>query len=420
MSLGNPSLEGSSNLSFVNNFFNITYDEDEEISFNNFIEAHKLFNKGLNKKQISDELNINHSTICRWINFKSVPFLAKLLEYSEHLKYSKNKWVSLNSTRGGLFIGPWISVPIKINDIKDIEKVLSQIDPLENYYILSNKYKTKDRLFLFFYLLGIIIGDSSKHPIKRKNRINRRIQLRLTKRYPSCKNLGEFTVLCLNNLGLKMNRCKDCPGGKNNTHDFYAWHSQCSLLIEWIFTVVLGFKTNNLTTYDKINCDWLLDIDKKYKIAFVQGLSDSDGYLDITTKRAGIISGPNTDFIIELLSSIGIKSNKYTMKQKRNFHLDFLTMSMYDAYSLPLFNDNVKLYRYNLMKKFIEAKRIPRPFPDWLDKKVNYLISKNYSSTKIINKILEEDNIVISQGGIRKRVNKMKKLVTLGIESTAL
>jgi len=403
-------------LEFVNNFFNINYNSEEKDKFYNFFETHKLFSKTKNKANISRILNIPETTIDHWLKFRSIPFLVKLYNYNSELNKSKNKWLSLNSSRGGLFTGPWVSVPLKINDIDDIKKVINQIKPLDNYNILSDEYKTNDKLFLFFYLLGMTVGDTSKTPIKRKNRTMRRLQLRLTKRYLSCERVGEFTTLCLNSIGLRMNRGKDCPKSKKTEYDFYAWHSQCSLLIEWIFTVVLGMKSNELTTYDKIKCDWLLNIDKKFKVAFLQGLSDSDGYVDITTRRAGIITGPNTDFVMRLFKSMNIKSTKTYF---HNGTLGCVNIAINDAYSLPLFNENVRLYRYELMEKVVKAKRLPRPFPEWLSKRINYLISKNYSSTKIIHKILNDYNIIISQGGLKKRVDKMK-LLTLGIESTAL
>lgn len=414
--LKNYILKNEPNLKFIDNFFDMDYKKPEEELFYKFFNACKLYNKYLNIKKVSKILKMHPSTIGGWIKFKRTPFLVKLLNYNLKLKTSQNKWLSINSTKGGSFTGPWVSVPLKIKTIKDIKRVLDQIEPLENFNFLSKKYEVKNRLNLFFYLFGVIVGDASKHPISRKNRTTRRIQLRLTKKYPSCEKLGEFTILCLNNLGLRMNRCKDCPKGKRNPYDFYAWHSQCSPLIEWIFTIVLGLNTNKKTTYDKINCNWLLNIDRNFKISFLQGLSDSDGFIDITTRRAGIITGPNTDFVIKLLDTLNIKTKKWHLHKGT---LGYVSMNLNKAYSLPLFNESVKLYRYNLMKKIMEARRLPRPFPRWLIEKINSLILKGYSSTKIIHKILNEDNISISQGGIAKRMKKLKTQKILGIESTA-
>jgi|SRR3989338_6305993 len=88
-----------------------------------------------------------------------------------------------------------------------------------------------------------------------------------------------------------------------------------------------------------------------------------------------------------------------------------------------LYKLGVRLYRYNLMKKLIEAKKFSSHWPVWLGKEIDDHIKKGLSSTKIMRLILTKYNITIRSGGLYKRIRKykmLKKITTIGIESTAL
>lgn len=267
----------------------------------------------------------------------------------------------------------------------------------------------------------MVVGDTSKPGVKTKFGTTRRIQLRLTKRHKSNERLGEFTCLCMNNIGLRMLRYKDCPRGKMNTHPFYAWCSQHSHFIDWIFKICLGLDNDKKTTYDPINAKWILKTPKEFRIWFLQGLADSDGYVDIKSYQAGIITGPNHKLVQQILTSLNIHSNKSYFEKGT---LSVIRINLRDAKKLPLFNPYVKLYRYCLMEKITNAKRYSWHWPEWLGKKVDKYIKKGMSSTQIMHTILKEYDISVGQGGVWKRMKKFKdnnkKLLALGVESTAL
>ena len=73
------------------------------------------------------------------------------------------------------------------------------------------------------------------------------------------------------------------------------------------------------------------------------------------------------------------------------------------------------------MEKAINANKLHHHWPIWLGDKVNNYLAQGLSSTQIINKFLNERNIIIRQSGIYKRRQKManKDMIVLGIESTA-
>ncbi|MFH1376173.1 MAG: LAGLIDADG family homing endonuclease [Candidatus Woesearchaeota archaeon] len=280
-----------------------------------------------------------------------------------------------------MLTGPWIKVPEKIKNYNQIKNVIAQLTPKSELYLA--------------YILGVIVGDASNHGIKRKNRIARRIQLRLTTKYKTNKEFGGYVSYCLRNLKIRIHRTKNCPRRKRNPNEFYAWHSQCSSLIDWILKACLGINDNELTTYNKIKANWILKTPKKFRIAFLQGIVDSDGYVDITQYRAGIVTKPNAKFIQDIFNSLNIKSNMGSLNKG---NLEQVKIRLEDANKLPLFNPRVNSYRYQLMKKAIKAKKLKHHWPKWFGNEINTYLRQGLSSTKIINSVLNKHNIIIRTG----------------------
>ena len=394
-------------LNFLNFFWGTNFSDKDKKILKLFLKTHELKNQNLPIRKISKITNVPESTTSKWAYGYSIPHIAHYLKYYSELKPNK-KIISINSTRGGIQTGPWIKVPEKINNFKDIKKVLSQ---------LNQKNIEKE----FGYIVGIMVGDASKHGIKRKNRIARRIQLRLSTKYDTNIKMGNHVSNCLKSLNIRINRTKNCPKGKRNPNDFYAWHSQCSSLIDWMFKACLGLKNSELTTYEPIKAKWVINSPNHFKISFLQGIADSDGYIDITQCRAGIVTKPNIKILKSIFDSLNIK---YFTGKLHKGNLMQIKIRLEDAYSLPLFNPIVCSYRYQLMKKAIKANKLHHHWPIWLGKKVDNYLKQDLSSTKIINNILNEYNIIIRQGGIQRRKQKLKmereNPTILGIESTAL
>ncbi|MBS3151291.1 hypothetical protein J4443_02840 [Candidatus Woesearchaeota archaeon] len=390
-------------LKFVDYFYGISPRERDILQYNLYFKSMEMYKTKNSFKEVSDILDVHPSTVKSWIRNMNFPFLIRLYKHYINLGKldKKYQWLPMNSTRGGLLIGPWIKIPNKISSFKDIEYVVNQLNPLKN-----SRFKNYKKLDMFAYVLGMTVGDTSKLGIERSQRVTRRLQLRLTKRYKSNEITGEFVKFCLNSLGVRMNRTKDCPAGKRNTHPFYAWHSQCSLFIQWIFNVCLGMSNQEKTTYDPINARWILDTPRSFRISFLQGLADSDGWVDITTFRAGIVGGPNTGFIQEIYTSLGINSFKGYLHRGT---LGYVSINLNDASKLPLFNPCVKSYRYIWMERIVNAKRFSNrwEWPEWLGKEIDKLVKRNLSSTEIIKKVLEKYNIAISQNGVRRRCQKI-------------
>jgi len=313
------------------------------------------------------------------------------------------KVLSINSTRGGKFTGPWIKVPEKIKNYNDIKVVVKQLKPLSEAFKKAKVFNIDNlepiKANAFAYLLGVMIADASKHVIKRKSRVTIRIGLALTKKHDSNENFGEFVSFCVNCLGLRMNRIKDMPKGKRNTHPFFRWSSQSSPLIEWVFTVCLGLESDQLTTYDSIKSNWLLKTPRDFRICFIQGVADSDGYVDFNSFQVGVLSYPNTKLIKNIIESLGIR-NSIRVFRKNN--LEAITVSVEDAYKIPLFSRIVNSYRFNQMKMLATSEKLHWHMSKELRNKVENYLQSGLNGTALVKELLDKENIRVRTKAIRR------------------
>lgn len=382
--------EEISNLIFIKYFYGLKLNAKDKKNFNAFKKVVEHRKKKLSVQSIAKITKIPPTTILNWLNKENIPVVIRLAEHYYQLgKPERGLWLSINSTRGGLFTGPWIQVPKKVKNYGAIKNFLNKIGSNTQF---------------FGYLLGVMVGDASKHGIKRNNRVTRRLQLRLTKRYDSNLGFGEYFCKCVKSLGLRIKRNKDCPPGKCNTGPFYAWHSQCSQLIQWIFEKCLGLKDNETTTYNPIKANWMLKADKRFKIAFIQGLADSDGFVDMNAMQVGIITSPNTRLIKGLLASLNINSKERFFTVNK---LSALMIKVKEAYNLPIFNESVNSYRYQKVKKIYYANHIKGHWPIYLRERIDSYLDQRLKGTKLVEKILDEEKTIIRSTGINRRIKKL-------------
>lgn len=402
-------LKNNSTIIFVNYFYGIFLDEKDISDFNDYRKVILLRSKDLSCSEISKLINVSRRKIEHWVYDNNRPFIIRLLEHYLILGKPKRdlKWLSINSTRGGLFTGPWIQVPIKVNNYNDVRLVIKQLTRLNhNQNKLFNKnliYNKKENLFA--YLLGVMVGDASKTGIKRKQRVIRRICLRLSKRYPTNEKFGEFVRISVNELGLRMNKCKDCPAGKKSIHPFYTWISQSSPLFQWIFNGCLGLENNELTTYNPIRAKWILGSSRDFKISFLQGLADSDGFVDFSSHQVGIITEPNTYLIKNIFDSLNVKSTPKLFTRNK---LWALMINANDAYRLPIFNPIIKSYRYEYLEKLFKARKFSGHWSLWLKEKVKENLKEGINGTNLVKKVIEEEGIAIRTKNIRRIAKKLE------------
>jgi hypothetical protein len=289
--------------SFTNCFWKSCEPHPYELRrFPQYCEALQLYDQHRSLAEISRETGVKVSSVRRWTRFEQRPKLAHYLEKYLQLSMPADGWVwlSVNNTSGhAVPLGPMILVPKRIFEWNDIEKVLVQLEPLEE--IETDLPKA----YLFGFLVGMVIGDSAK---SRSKNWHRHLGLVLSKKYETNESIGQFTCLCARSMGLQMHRVADQPRPKDKPHGFYEWVSQASPLVDWIFNAVLGLEDGKRTTYDAVNMGWVVDSPEDFRRGLVQGIAESDGSVAIASQTVEFWIGPNWDFFKSVLLTFGVRS----------------------------------------------------------------------------------------------------------------
>lgn len=391
------------NLDFIDNFLGIRPTERDFKRLEKFKKTIRLklqFPK-ISYREIERRINIDSKVVSNWINLKETPFIVRMLEVYLELGDPKPnwKWVTLNVGFGQTLDGPWIQVPTSIHDFDDIKKVIEQLSPLpnsiervRNFFNVNDEKRLK--LEIFAYLLGFVVGDFGKKKNYKKKRISsRNLSLKLTKKVPSNLYLGEFVKECVRALGFRMKRYKDQRDKATKAKRFY-WESQYSIFFQWVFQVCLGLKESETTTNNPARMNWIFNTPKFFKKRFIQGISDSDGSVNFQSQCCYIYTYPNTDFLKELLSTLGIKA-----RVNNSVYGKFLSILPQEAIKLPIFFPNKKIsYRYSDLKSLNRARRI-RPggrVPKRIRKLIKKYYSKGKSKAKIMKDLVYKHRLVLS------------------------
>jgi hypothetical protein len=242
------------------------------------------------------------------------------------------RWLPLKVTKRGR-LKRFLQVPLRIRSEQDLRNVLKQLPPLRN-----NKMKEYEKEFgripkdiAFMYLLGIIVSDGG---FGRKEGLSTRVNLTASKVYNWSKNFGRAFCYSLGKIGIAAERKKDQITEQENGNiiEMMYWESISSPLIHWIRHVALGLTGKKPKSKIPLNADWILKTPSHWRKAFLQGISDGDGWASVRSFQAGIATSTNHTFFLKLLKSLGIKSSK----QKSGL-LIYTVGAIREASQLPLF-----------------------------------------------------------------------------------
>lgn len=403
---------------FLQYFFGIKLNSRDLGKTKQYFTALSLKEKGFSSKEIANILGISKSTVAKWFWTSTIPFEARLYKTFQKLGKPEEsyKWLSLNTTRGGLLTGPWIQVPETIDSINEIMVVLNQIHPIENYLELAKLFNIEDtelpilKYNCFYYLLGMLLGDGAMCKGNSRRFTTRRITLSMTKAHKTNKRICQYIEMSSNLIGLRMKRTKDDSPNKKSKHYFYRWQGQCSQLVEWISSICFKLKKDEVKTYTPVKADWLLQSPRELQISFLQGVADSDGYIDIGTKQAGLISKSSIELIEKILKDLNVS---YCRKYLDHGLLAVTMVNFKDAYLLPLFNPHIQSYRYALLEKMNNAKRPDGKLSEKLSIEITTNLINGASSIDIVKLLLNKYNIFVGAGSIQKRMRTLRKNETI-------
>jgi len=141
-----------------------------------------------------------------------------------------------------------------------------------------------------------------------------------------------------------MHRIKDAPVSdkRYSKQECFHWIAPVSPLIAWIFRVMMGLRRGERTTYDPMKADWLTKAPTSFQIHFLQGLAESDGWVDPGSDNVVIVSSPNESLLDELLNNFGIRHNFQLQYPITRLH--FCTV---DGLKLPIFNGRIHSINYD-------------------------------------------------------------------------
>ena len=102
--------ETNSKTDFISNFYGISVTKEDFRDLYEYSSVVLKRKSGLSVSEISKSMNISRRKIEHWIYDDNKPFIIRLLEHYLSLKDPGKgfQWLSINSTRGGLFTGTWI------------------------------------------------------------------------------------------------------------------------------------------------------------------------------------------------------------------------------------------------------------------------------------------------------------------------
>ena len=114
----------------------------------------------------------------------------------------------------------------------------------------------------------------------------------------------------------------------------------------------LGLNWEEKTSHNQLRMKWLFRAPDDFRRRFIQGIADSDG--SVKHHQVIITSFPNSEFLVEILQTLGISSAHVIQEYGRPLRV---YVGSRESAGLPLFNEMVGGYRYQKLQKY------PRPTP---------------------------------------------------------
>lgn len=227
----------------------------------------------------------------------------------------------------------FIQVPVEINSPQDILDVLNQIPPLNSKDMKTFEKELGDvsQAIAFMYLLGLMVSDGCfKYDVD----YSAAASLFVSKKYSWGSTLGKGFCYTLGKIGLSAERKSDDEKVRENgkVDIFQVYNSEASPVLMWMKKALLGLKASETKKELAIKADWILKMPRDWKVAFIQGLADGDGYASIPRFDTGIATTTNEEFIGKVLSSIGVESTTGDKRARIKKHDEILK-----ARELPLF-----------------------------------------------------------------------------------
>jgi len=349
-------------LKFMQDFWNIVYDERDIAQWKRFADVWRLSAQGEQQGSIAAKYGIGQAIISRTLSGeKWRPNLVQM--YLNLAKLGKplegRKWILDCTPKPTNPYPKALQVPERIRSHEDILEFLKQFPPVSKesealrFFGLTSAWAEEHKAELFWFLLGFLVGDAGKQYVHNENRARhyRKTSMATMMTHKD----SNFRVLRYVQLALE---CIGIPSHQiASDGTVVRWNSISTNVITWAIQVCLGLKEGETTSTHKLDMSWMASCPMNLVIAFLQGLADSDGSIDTYGYYACIASVPNSAFYETLLETLGIDAHIYPKGQPQQVRI-----LLQHAVRLTLFNPVIRSYRYELlMRHAIRRKIIPPP-----------------------------------------------------------
>jgi intein/homing endonuclease len=167
---------------------------------------------------------------------------------------------------------------------------------------------------------------------------------------------------------------------------------------------LLGLRSSTPKSQIPIQADWILRMPHDWRVAFLQGVSDGDGWANITEPNVGITSMVNKDFLIRLLASLGVEASRSTTNviiRKKD--------AIRRVARLPMFRHAAgrqeRLARIIVILDSVKRRRISEEEL----KTIMALHKQHFSSGQITKELLSKFGIFRRSGTIRSAIKRNSK-----------
>ena len=344
--LANKFLGDFQDLDFIEYFWNPTYDKADVLQYQRAAQVWRRRKAGFTFDKIGSEVGVDPRKSCALISGKNLrPHLVQMYLISLHLGRPKGgwRWILERTPKPTNPFPQAFLVPEEIRSYQDIEEFIEQFPPIQEdhpalkLFGLSAMWAEANRLELFGFLLGFLIGDAGKYfpEYGRNSRHNATSSLNTNmKGIASNRRILTYVQLCLDVIGIQSHKIVPAPGTTR-------WTSESSNLLTWMFRVCLGLRSGERTSRNPVKMEWLLDCPREFLRAVLQGIAESDGSVRKNGYYAEIASVPNAAFFQRVLSVVGIPSRIHPKRSPRQVRIN-----LGSAVRLLLFNPIIKSYRF--------------------------------------------------------------------------
>ncbi len=259
---------------------------------------------------LAKRLKIGKSTINAWFDGTQLPTrIAYTALIPQQEPRHGSKWLPKKLNTKTNLPEDFIQVPLEIQSPQDLLDVLNQILPLNSKAMKAYEKELGEmsQEIAFMYLLGLMVSDGS---FRSDVDYSASANLFVSKKYSWGTTLGKGFCYTMGRIGLSAKRDTDQEKvrGNGKVDVFQVYNSEASPVLMWMKKALLGLEASETKKDVAIKADWILNMPHEWRVAFIQGLADGDGYASIPKFAAGIATTTNEEFFAKLLSSVGIES----------------------------------------------------------------------------------------------------------------